>query len=71
MRDADGAVAIVRVDDYQPAGDDRITVKEVVWTVEDAEWEVARLNAVNADKHCHYFWTPTRVWHREKRPPPL
>jgi hypothetical protein len=38
------------------------TVKEIVRTEEDAESEVKRLNEVNADKDCTYFWQTTRLF---------
>lgn len=65
MRNADAAFAVVRLD--EGPGDDtgRITVKEIFWTLEHAEQEVARLNELNADKGCRYFWTPTRVVRRD------
>jgi hypothetical protein len=55
------AFAIIRVDLFQSAEQDRVTVKRVVWDEAVAESEVARLNQVNASKDCVYFWQPTRV----------
>ena len=43
-----------------------VTVKEVLATQEEAEREVERLTALNADKGCLYFWQFTRVF-REGR----
>jgi hypothetical protein len=45
------AFAVVRVDDFQPGTGShdcrgRVTVKEVWWTVQEAEAEVERLNAL-------------------------
>lgn len=69
------AYAIVRVDLYlllaeecvfQPEEVDRwghvIRIKEVVTTLEEAEREVQRLNKLNADKECHYFWQYTHLF---------
>jgi hypothetical protein len=39
----------------------RIAVKRVVWDQATAESEVERLNRLNADKGCEYFWQVTRV----------
>lgn len=38
-----------------------VTVKEIVMTPEAAEAEVERLNKVNAEKSCRYFWQHTRL----------
>lgn len=60
----DHAFAIVRVDgniDISEEPSNLIVVKNVVWSEETAESEVARLNRLNADKGCVYFWTITRV----------
>jgi hypothetical protein len=61
MKNADPAFAVVRVDLYLNDDADRVTVKEVVWTLAEAEREVERLATLNADKQSRYFWTPTRV----------
>ncbi len=56
------AYAIVRVDAYlgeDPPIPARITIKRVVWSLELAESEVARLSAINPA--CAYFWQYTRV----------
>lgn len=60
------AFAIVRVDTFQPENEEpdprnRITVKRVVWDQATAEAEMTRLNGLNRDKGCLYFWQPTRV----------
>jgi hypothetical protein len=39
-----------------------ITVKEIVPTREEADKEVQRLNALNADKGCIYFSQVTRLF---------
>jgi hypothetical protein len=64
----EAAYAIVREDDYAseaPTLEHHITVKCVVWTLERAKAEVDRLNALNAEKGCRYFWQYTRVDRRE------
>ena len=38
-----------------------VVVKKVVWTQEVAEAEVARLNQLNQDKGCVYFWQIIRL----------
>ncbi|HYU98610.1 MAG TPA: hypothetical protein VE977_07270 [Pyrinomonadaceae bacterium] len=54
--------AIVRIDDYSTGAlEDNITVKEIVWSLEEAEAEVARLNELNDSKGCRYFWRSTRL----------
>jgi hypothetical protein len=75
-RGAEQLYAVVRVD--HPKGDSLsrvlddpgtcITVKEVLPTLEDAEREVQRLNALNAEKGCTYLWQVTRFF-REGRSP--
>ena len=40
----------------------QVTVKEVLWSLELAEAEVARLNQLNADKGCRYVWQATRLF---------
>jgi len=64
MKNAAGAFAVVRVDAGQSNEIDRISVKEIVWTLHHAEEEVARLNDLNAAKGAVYFWTPARVVNR-------
>ena len=38
-----------------------MTVKHVVWSQDEAEAEVSRLNELNADKGCQYFCQYTRI----------
>lgn len=60
--------AIVRVDDFalrDAKVENAITVKAIVWDQDEAEREVARLNELNADKGCHYFWQASRAAPRE------
>ena len=56
--------AVVRQDPGPGDLTDRITAKEIVWSLDHAEQEIARPNEINADKGCLYFWTPTRVINR-------
>jgi hypothetical protein len=71
QREHRAAFAVVRVDEYLPpktAITDRISVKEIVSTLDEAEREVARLNELNADKGCLYFWQHTSVLEPAERP---
>ncbi len=43
-------------------GEYSYTVKEVVLTVELAQQEVDRLNQVNRNKNCRYFWEGTHFF---------
>jgi hypothetical protein len=60
-RDVEPGFAIIRIDFDLRDDEDRVTVKRVVRTLELAEAEVARLNEINADKRCRYFWQYTRI----------
>ena len=63
MKEAIHVYAVVRVDDFHEAfGDDAISIKEVLPTMEQAIHEVERLNELNSDKACHYFWCTTRYF---------
>jgi hypothetical protein len=54
--------AVIRLDlDRIYSDEDRYTVKRIVWTEDQAAAEVERLNRLNADKNCRYFWQYTRV----------
>jgi hypothetical protein len=54
--------AIVRIDDNpSETVENCITIKEIVWSLEEAETEVARLNELNRSKGCRYFWQYTRL----------
>ena len=44
------------------AGPNGVTVKEVVMSAEEAQNEVIRLNALNADKGCTYYWQTTHLF---------
>ena len=54
--------AIVRFDRGMQSWENSFTVKEIVRTQDIAESEVKRLNEVNADKDCSYFWQTTRLF---------
>ena len=56
--------AIVRLDEFQDDTaklENRVTIKKIVWSQSTAQSEVERLNTLNADKGCRYFWQTTRV----------
>jgi hypothetical protein len=64
------AYAVVRVDTYDEPPEASpsnisvsvdVTVKKVLWSQEAAEAEVKRLNDLDSDKRCRYFWQYTRV----------
>jgi hypothetical protein len=46
-----------------------VTAKEVYWTVEEAVSEVERLNHVNAEMDCLYWWQGVRVKRRDLAEP--
>jgi len=56
--------AIVRIDNFQGSKvplKDKIAVKKLVWSQEKAVEEVHRLNRLNRDRCCTYFWQVTRL----------
>jgi hypothetical protein len=60
----DHAYAVVRVDTFagpEVAWENKVTIKEILWSDEDARREVERLNQINAGKGCCYFWQVTRL----------
>jgi hypothetical protein len=64
-KDNEGVYAVLRYDSFQ--GKDAhpeiaVTVKGVVRTQAVAEAEVARLNAINSEKHVRYWWQYTRLF---------
>jgi len=64
MKNQKHAFAVVRVDKDMPensALENKIAIKEIVPTQEIAESEVKRLNQLNKDKRCIYFWQTTRI----------
>jgi hypothetical protein len=58
------AFAVLRVDDFLNAEclEHRVSVKEVVRSLQIAEREVTRLNELNRNKGCRYFWQSTRLF---------
>ena len=63
--------AVIRVDGFDdPAAslEDRITVKEIVSSLEAAQGEVARLNKLNGPNRARYFWQTTRLILDEQPP---
>jgi hypothetical protein len=62
--------AIVRFDYFQYDLDaenveNAISITKVVWDMDTAQAEVARLNELNKEKDCIYFWQTTRLQHRD------
>lgn len=62
--------AIVRFDFYHHEIDtenvkNAIAITKVVWDRDTAEAEVARLNELNKDKDCIYFWRAARLQRRD------
>jgi hypothetical protein len=55
--------AVIRIDpDLQEFGlESAFTIKEIVYTLEEAEKEVKRLNRINRQKNCRYFLQLTRL----------
>jgi hypothetical protein len=54
--------AVIRIDSDMSRDEDRVTVKEVVSSEEEAVAEVRRLNALRADdRSVKYFWQATRL----------
>jgi len=47
--------AVVRVEE-DIAGDQGISIKEILPTMAEAIQEVERLNQLQRGKKCHYFW---------------
>ena len=69
------AFAVVRVDDRTAScaspkedgpsieiGEFSVTVKEVVRTSDAAKAECLRLNSLNVEKGCRYYWQGTRYF---------
>lgn len=55
------AFCVLRLDEGQGPIEERIAVTKVVFDLKLAKTEVDRLNEVNADKSCRYFWLPSRT----------
>ena len=66
----DHVFAIVRVDQYSipTPHSDAIVITKILWSQEDAEKEVARLNKLKSGKNSEYFWQVTRL---ERQPAAL
>lgn len=63
MREKIHVYAVIRIDDFNAEfGDNAISIKEILPTMEEAIQEVERLNKLNAEKECHYFWRMTRYF---------
>lgn len=63
MRERNQVYAVLRFDFYlreHAPEEQRVTVKEVVATLEEAEREVERLNALVEDGSVKYVWQATR-----------
>ena len=43
-----------------------VTLKEIVTSAELVENEVRRLNEINSDKNCKYFWQSSRLFPENK-----
>lgn len=55
--------AIVRLDLFHKdvSLEQMITVKKILLDLDQAKKEVTRLNELNSDKGCHYFWQYTII----------
>jgi hypothetical protein len=67
--DFEDGYAVVRIDPFPPGktpDGDSVTLKEIWWTVEEAEAEVDRLNRLvdESETASRYFWQYTRVRRR-------
>ena len=62
MREQIPCYAVIRFSGERSSKED-ITIKEIVWSVEEAESEVDRLNslALKRDSNDVYFWQYTRA----------
>jgi hypothetical protein len=64
-KENEGVFAILRYDGFHGTDapvETAVTVKELVRSQAIAEAEVARLNALNADKNVRYWWQYTRLF---------
>ncbi len=61
-RGRDQVYAVIRLDPAMGELEHQVTVKEVVWGLELAQAEVARLNQLNGAKGCRYVWQATRLY---------
>jgi len=64
---------IVRIDTPIGQSDpkNRITVVKVLTSQRAADAEVSRLNQINANKSCTYFWCTSRLIEQSERSPKL
>jgi hypothetical protein len=53
--------AIIRFDEEFSEIESKITIKKIVFDIEYAKHEVERLNKLNGEKGCKYFWQLTRL----------
>jgi hypothetical protein len=61
MRKKDQVFAIIREDKDVLDVQQKVTVVKVVVDQDVADSEVQRLNEVNKDKACEYWWQATRI----------
>lgn len=54
--------AVIRQDLFHTEIENQFYITKVLMTAADAEAEVQRLNQVNADKECRYYWQETRLF---------
>jgi hypothetical protein len=57
--------AVVRID-QRDSIEDSIAITAILPTMEEASFEVERLNGLNKDKGAHYFWRTTRYFPKGK-----
>jgi hypothetical protein len=59
----DHAFVVIRIDEFMAkySVEDQIAAVKAYWNPEDAQQEVERLNKLNGDKGCHYFWQVVRI----------
>jgi len=63
----DHVFTIIRIDDFQGSEvpiESKIAVQKILWSEEEAETETVRLNNLNSDKGCRYFWQIARLERR-------
>lgn len=61
MKQKTQVYAIIRIDNFGSGIKEKVTVKSIVFDIEVAEKEVVRLNKINKDKDCEYYWQTTRL----------
>lgn len=55
-------LAVVRIESDGDLTDHGVTINEILPTAEEAAEEVSRLNELNEERGCRYFWTATRYF---------